>query len=199
MARTAHRPLTIRTILRPFCRHDLPNRSRTSVQSGIGAGQNHRISPHKSIFANRGQKCQNRSGARPFPAGQSFVDFVSFVVSKSASICGKPFRLRVLWDALCPRWCNCPARVAWNSRGTMQRPKAYVFRPSHKTLFHRSEIFFRARPAPPRKLQGAGNSRVTIPLTKCLFFQPFHSRIATASGDTFITKKICDRQLNASF
>jgi len=42
-----------------------------------------------------------------------------------------------------------------------------------------------------RKLNSTGNSRVTIPLTKCPFSQAFHSGIATASGDTFITKNIC--------
>ena len=61
---------------------------------------------------------------------------------------------------------------------------------SFKTLFRRFEIFFHARPALPKKLQGAGNSRVTIPHTRCLFFQAFQPGIVTASGDTFITKNI---------
>ena len=39
-----------------------------------------------------------------------------------------------------------------------------------------------------RKLNSTGNSRVTIPLTKHLFFQPVRSGIATASGDNFITR-----------
>ena len=38
------------------------------------------------------------------------------------------------------------------------------------------------------KVEGGSNSRVTIPLSKHLFFQPFRSGIVTASGDTFITK-----------
>jgi len=59
-----------------------------------------------------------------------------------------------------------------------------------QTLFHRSEIFFRARRALTKKLNGASNSRVTIPLAKRLFFQPFHSGIVTSSGDTFIAKNI---------
>ena len=67
---------------------------------------------------------------------------------------------------------------------------------SFKTLFRRFEIFFHARPALPKKLQGAGNSRVTIPLAKCLFSQSFHSGIATTSGDTFIAKKILRTPLN---
>jgi hypothetical protein len=43
------------------------------------------------------------------------------------------------------------------------------------------------------KLKGAGNSRVTIPLVKRLFFQAFHSGIVTASGDNFTTKNILRR------
>jgi len=39
-------------------------------------------------------------------------------------------------------------------------------------------------------LQGRSNSRVAIPHAKSLFSQPFPSGIATASGDTFITKNI---------
>jgi hypothetical protein len=69
---------------------------------------------------------------------------------------------------------SCPVRVTWYSRGTMSAPRAYVFRPrgpphnEHcaKTLFHRFQFFFRARPAPTRKLKSAGNSRVTIPHQK---------------------------------
>ena len=41
-----------------------------------------------------------------------------------------------------------------------------------------------------RKLKSTGNSRVTIPLAERLFFPAFRSAIATASGDTFITKHI---------
>jgi len=41
-----------------------------------------------------------------------------------------------------------------------------------------------------KNLKAPGNSRVTIPHAKPLFFQAFRSRIATASGDTFITKNI---------
>jgi len=61
--------------------------------------------------------------------------------------------------------------------------------PPAQTLFHGFQIFSRARRAPPRKLKGASNSRVAIPLAKCLVFQALRSGIATASGDTFIAKK----------
>jgi hypothetical protein len=40
-----------------------------------------------------------------------------------------------------------------------------------------------------RKLQTASNSRVAIPLAERLFFQAFCFGTATASGDTFITRK----------
>ena len=83
---------------------------------------------------------------------------------------------------------GCPAQATWNSRGTIEWPKAYVFRPSHESLFHRSEFFFRARSG--GKLKAPGNSWVTIPLAKRLFFQAFRSGIVTASGDTFTVKNI---------
>jgi len=68
--------------------------------------------------------------------------------------------------------------------------------PPAQTLFHGFQIFSRARRAPPRKLKGGSNSRVAIPLAKCLFFQAFRSRIATRSGDTFITHKKIPHTLN---
>jgi hypothetical protein len=57
--------------------------------------------------------------------------------------------------------------------------------PRAKTLFHRFEISFARGARHSRKLNSAGDSPVTIPLAKHLFFQAFRSGIVTASGDTF--------------
>jgi hypothetical protein len=62
-----------------------------------------------------------------------------------------------------------------------------AFAPKHCSTDLRFFLARRARLS--RKVKSAGNSAVTIPLAKRLFFQPFRSRIVTASGDTFITRK----------
>jgi len=61
----------------------------------------------------------------------------------------------------------------------MSAPKAYVFRHFRENIVPSICVFLSRAARHPRKLNSTGDSQVTIPLAKRLFFQPFRSPIAT--------------------